>query len=103
MPTSSTPEATCKTFNHPVEVYLKKSGETEFNKVPIKTFLYKGFVDASGCRVAAKNLGQIYDTAEVYATVNPPASGTDVYRVLTLPTYKGSVVDSVIFVGFERR
>jgi hypothetical protein len=104
VPTSSTAEATCKTFNHPVEVYLKKSGETEFNKVSISHFLYnKGFVDVNGCRVAAKNLGQIYDTAEVWPNVLPPASGTDVYRVLSLPTYKGALVDTVIFVEFNSK
>ena len=103
VPGSSTAEATCKTFNHPVEVYVKKSGETEFNKIAISHFLYKGFVDSSGCRVAGKNLGQIHDTAEVWPNVVPPTSGMDVYRVLSLPTYKGALVDTVIFVEFERR
>ena len=103
VPSSSTTEATCKTFNHPVEVYLKKAGETEFNKVAISHFLYKGFVDVNGCRVAGKNQGQIHDTAEVWPNVYKPNSGTDVYRVLTLPTYKGMLVDSVIFVEFERK
>ena len=103
VPAPSTPEATCKTFNHPVEVYLKKSGETEFNRVAISNFLYKGFVDVNGCRVGAKNHGQIWDTAESYANVLPPASGMDVYRVLSLPTYKGALVDTVIFIEFERR
>lgn len=103
VPAHSTAEATCKTFNHPVEVYLKKSGQAEFNKVPISHFLYKGFVDVNGCRVAAKNLGQIYDTAEAYPNVVPPASGMDVYRVLSLPTYQGALIDTVIFVEFERR
>jgi hypothetical protein len=27
---------------------------------------------------------------------------TDVYRVLTLPNYKGSLLDSIIFIEFER-
>jgi len=98
-----TAEPTCKTFTHSVEVYLKKSGESEFNKVPISQFLYKGFVDANGCRVAAKNQGQIYDTAEAWPNVIPPASGMDVYRVLSLPTYKGALVPTVIFVEFEKR
>src|SRR5512144_360856 len=30
VPTTSTPEATCKTFSHRVEVYKKKSGDAEF-------------------------------------------------------------------------
>jgi hypothetical protein len=103
VPTSSTSETNCKTFSHAVEVYRKKSGETEFSKIPISTFLYKGFVDVNGCRVAAKHLGQIHDTAEVYPNVLPPASGMDVYRVLSLPNYKGALVDTVIFVEFEKQ
>ena len=103
VPTTSTAEATCKTFNHAVEVYRKKSGEADFSKTPIATYVYKGFVDVNGCRVAGKHLGQIHDTAEVWPNVTPPASGMDVYRVLSLPNYKGALVDSVIFVEFEGR
>ena len=103
VPASSTTEPTCKTFTHSVEVYLKKSGESEFSKVPISQFLYRGFVDANGCRVAAKNRGQIYDTAEAWPNVLPPASGMDVYRVLSLPTYKGALVPTVVFVEFEKQ
>ena len=44
-----------------------------------------------------------HDTAEVFPNVVPPASGMDVYRVLSLPTYKGALVDTVIFIEFERR
>jgi len=103
VPASSTSQANCKTFSHTVEVYKKKSGDAEFDKTPIATFVYRGFVDANGCRVAAKYLGQIHDTAEVFPNVTPPASGADVYRVLSLPTYKGALVDTVIFVEFEQR
>lgn len=103
VPVSSTTEANCKTFSHAVDVYLKKSGEAEFKKTAIASWRYKGFMDASGCRVAAKNKGQIWDTSEAYPNVLPPASGTDVYRVLSLPMYKGALVDSVIFIEYERR
>ena len=59
-------------------------------------------MDSTGCRVAAQNLGQIHDTAEVYPNVTPPKNGTDIYRVLTLPKYKGALVDSVIFIEYEK-
>ena len=103
VPASGTPEAECKTFDHRIEVYKKASGAKSFNLTALKTFRYRGFVDANGCRVAAQNLGQIHDTAEVYPNVTPPKTGTDVYRVLTLPKYKGALVDSVMFVEFERQ
>jgi hypothetical protein len=103
VPASPTSAADCKTFNHAVAVYKKPSGVASFTPTALKTFNYKGFIDGSGCRVAAKNFGQIYDTAEVYANVTPPSSGTDVYRVLTLPKYKGELVDTVIFIEFEKR
>ena len=103
VPVSATPLADCKTFTHPVSVFKKAAGAANFNPVALKNFNYKGFVDASGCRVAGKNLGQIHDTAEVYANVTPPATGMDVYRVLTLPKYKDALVDSVIFIEFEKR
>ena len=35
------------------------------------------------------------------STVLPPATGMDVYRVLTRPSYKGALIDSVIFVEYE--
>jgi hypothetical protein len=104
VPTSSTPEATCKKFSHAVEVYKKKSGDAEFDKTPLATYVWRGVVDASGCRVLAKVGGNsTYDTSEAYANVLPPASGTDVYRILSLPTYKGALVDTVVFVEFEER
>ncbi|HZA94951.1 MAG TPA: hypothetical protein VE421_02360 [Burkholderiaceae bacterium] len=103
VPVSSTPLADCKTFSHPVAVYKKAAGANSFSLAPIKNFNYRGFIDSSGCRVAAKNLGQIYDTAEVFANVTPPTSGTDVYRVLTLPKYKNALLDSVIFIEFEKK
>jgi len=102
VPVSSTNSTKCKTFRHAVEVYKKPSGATEFNKTPVKSFLYKGFIDASGCRVAAKNLGQIHDTSEVYPLVTPPTSGMDVYRVLSLPNFDGALVDTVVVVEFEK-
>ena len=101
VPVSSTSETDCKTFSHNVEVFWKPSGAANFTLTPLKTFVYKGFKDSTGCRVAAKYLGQIHDTAEVYPTVNPPASGMDVYRVLSLPRYKGNLLDTVIFVEYE--
>ena len=33
----------------------------------------------------------------------PPASGTDVYRVTSLPKFKGPLLGTVIFVEFESR
>lgn len=103
VPVSSTPEKDCKTFSHNVEVYKKASGAKSFNRTALKTFHYKGFMDSSGCRVAAQNLGQIHDTAEVYPNVTPPSSGTDVYRILTLPNYKGALLESVIFIEYEKK
>jgi hypothetical protein len=103
VPVSSTSAADCKTFSHPVEVYKKPNGAKSFNLTALKTFHYRGFMDSTGCRVAAKNLGQIHDTAEVYANVTPPKSGTDIYRVLTLPRYKDALLESVIFIEFEKR
>ena len=103
VPATSTPPATCKTFNHTVEVYRKKSGDAAFDKTPIATFIYRGYGEANGCVISAKHPPQIYDTAEVFANVTPPPSGSDVYRVLSLPTYKGALVDTVIFVEFEER
>ena len=101
VPTSSTSEANCKTFKHEVEVFKKVSGQTKFGLTPLKTFVYRGAIDSSGCRVAAKNLGQIHDTAEVFPNLLPPATGMDVYRVLTRPSYQGALIDSVIFVEYE--
>jgi len=101
VPVSSTSETDCKTFSHNVEVFWKPSGAANYTLTPLKNFVYKGFKDSTGCRVAAKYLGQIHDTAEVYPTVNPPASGMDVYRVLSLPRYKGNLLDTVIFVEYE--
>jgi len=103
VPASSTSPATCKTFNHTVEVYKKKSGDAAFDKTPIATFVYRGYGDATGCVVSAKHPPQIYDTAEVYPNVTAPASGIDVYRILSLPTYKGALVDTVVFVEFGGR
>jgi hypothetical protein len=65
--------------------------------------VYRGVKGTDGCPVYAKHLGQIWDTAEAYPNVVPPASGTDVYRVLSLPTFDGAVIDSVIFIEFERQ
>ena len=42
-------------------------------------------------------------SAEVWSNVLPPASGMDVYRVLSLPTYQGALVPTVIFVEFEKQ
>jgi hypothetical protein len=95
-------EADCKTFRHDVEVFKKAAGQAEFAKDPIARFTYRGFVDSTGCRVAAKHLGQIHDTAEVWPNVVPPASGTDIYRVTSLPKFKGNVLGTVIFVEFEK-
>ena len=103
VPKSSVSKADCETFKHQIEVFRKPSGATEFEKTPIRTWVYRGFVDSSGCRVAAKNQGQIWDTAEVFANVTPPASGTDVYRVTSLPKFKGAVLDTVIVVEFEKQ
>lgn len=103
VPTSSTSSTNCKTFNHAVEVFKKPSGQTKFTATVPGTFVYKGFIDNTGCRVAAKYLGQLHDTAEVYANVAPPASGTDVYRALTLPNFKWSLLDTVLFIEFEKR
>ena len=103
VPTSPTSSANCKTFEHAVEVFKKPSGQTKFTATVPGTFVYKGFIDNSGCRVAAKYLGQIHDTAEVYANVTPPTSGTDVYRVLSLPGFKGSLLDTVLFIEFEKK
>ncbi len=103
VPASSTPLADCKTFTHQVQVYYKPAGSTTFNLTPLRNFNYKGFVDATGCRVAGKYLGQIHDTAEAYAWVTAPTSGMDVYRVLSLPNYKGSLLDTVVFIEFEKK
>lgn len=102
VPTSSTSANDCKTFDHRVEVYKKASGAAEWNLTPIKSFRYRGFMEAGKCRVAAKYLGQIHDTSEVYPNVTPPGNGMDVYRVLSLPKYKGNLVDTVIFIEFEK-
>ena len=102
VPVSSTPAADCKTFNHPITVYKKASGSQAFVATKPGTFVYKGFIDSSGCRVAGKYLGQIHDTAEVFANVTVPTSGTDVYRVLSLPKYKGALLDTVVVVEFEK-
>lgn len=102
VPISSTPAADCKTFNHPITVYKKASGSQVFVATKPGTFVYKGFIDSSGCRVAGKYLGQIHDTAEVFANVIVPTSGMDVYRVLSLPKYKGALLDTVVVVEFEK-
>lgn len=101
VPTSGTPEATCKTFNHKVDVYKKAAGTTAFNPLPVRSYVYKGYIENGVCRVAAQYLGQVHDTSEVYASVIPPASGTDVYRVLSYPVYEGNVLSTQLSVGFE--
>jgi hypothetical protein len=103
VPQSSTASSTCKTFKHSVEVYKKASGSGAFNPTALRYFTYRGFIDSSGCRVAAKHLGQIHDTAEVYPNVTPPGSGMDVYRVTSLPEYQDELLDTVIFIEFEKR
>ena len=103
MPTSTTNSANCTTFQHAIEVFKKSSGQTKYTATVLGTFVYKGFIENSSCRVAAKYLGQIHDTAEVYPNVTPPASGTDVYRVLSLPNYKGALLDTVLFIEFEKK
>lgn len=101
VPKSSVGETTCKTFSHNVEVYKKPAGTSSFGTKALKTLRYKGFIDSSGCRVAATYLGQIHDTAESYANVTPPAAGMDVYRVLSLPRFDGSFVPTVLFIEYE--
>ena len=103
VPKSSVSEADCKTFKHQIEVFRKPPGATEFGKDPIRRWVYRGFMDSTGCRVAAKNMGQIWDTAEVFANVTPPSSGTDVYRITSLPKFKGAVLDTVFVVEFEKQ
>jgi len=103
VPATATSLADCKTFTHQVAVYKKAAGATNFNLTALRNFNYKGFVDATGCRVAGQHLGQIHDTAEAYPNVTPPASGMDVYRVLSLPKYKGALVDTVVFIEFDKR
>lgn len=103
VPKSSVSKADCETFKHQIEVFRKPSGAAEFEKTPIRTWVYRGFVDSSGCRVAAKSQGQIWDTAEVFANVTPPSSGTDVYRITRLPKFKGAVLDTVVVVEFEKQ
>ena len=103
VPVSSTPLADCKTFTHQVQVYKKAAGSKSFNLTPLRNFNYKGFVDGTGCRVGGQYLGQIHDTAEAYANVTPPGSGMDVYRVLSLPKYKGALLDTVVFIEFDKR
>jgi hypothetical protein len=53
VPVSSTPLADCKTFTHQVSVYKKAAGATNFNPIALKTFNYKGFIDASGVALRA--------------------------------------------------
>jgi hypothetical protein len=102
VPVSSTSEQLCKSFSHKVEVYKRPAGATQFNTTPLRTFVYKGFIDANGqCRVAAQYLGQIHDTSEVYPTVFPPASGQDRYRILSYPVFNGTVLSTEIAVEFE--
>ncbi len=105
VPAASTSKPKCETFKHAVEVYYKPAGAAEFGKMPLDPtpLLYRGVKGTDGCRVYAKHLGQIWDTAEVYPNVVPPASGTDIYRVLSLPTFDGALIDSVIFIEFERQ
>jgi hypothetical protein len=103
VPKSSTSEADCKTFRHDIEVFKKAAGQAEFGKDPIARFTYRGKIESGTCRVVATHLTDThYDTAEVYPNVVPPTSGTDVYRVTSLPKYKGSVLGTVIFIEFEK-
>jgi len=101
VPVSGTSEAKCKTFNHKVDVYKRPAGSTSYGDKPVKSFVYKGFMENGMCRVAAKNLGQIHDTSEVYGYLLPPASGTDRYRVLSYPVYDGNILSTEISVHFE--
>lgn len=102
VPKASLTKADCTTFRHDIEVYRKQSGATQWDPNPVATYVYRGFVDASGCRVAATHQGGIHDTAEVWPNVLPPSSGTDVYRVTSLPKFRGNLLDTVIFVEFGK-
>jgi len=88
----------CLSYKHKITVYRKPAGSTTFTAV--RSFLYQGHWDNGMCRVYALN-PLIHDTAEVYAPVSAPTSGTDVYRVLHLLEIDGYYQDTVTVVEFE--
>lgn len=101
VPLGGTSEAICKTFSHKIDVYKKPAGASTFGDKPIRSYVYKGSMFNGQCRVAAQYLGQVHDTSEVYASVYPPGSGTDVYRILSYPVFNGSVLSTVVGIEFE--
>jgi hypothetical protein len=95
-------EAYCKSYRHDVTVYVKKNGATTFTKAD-KSFTYRGRWENSKCRVYATFLGQVWDTPEVYTTLKPPPSGTDVIRIVESLTIEDTPRNIVTVVEFEEQ
>ncbi|HEX2734224.1 MAG TPA: hypothetical protein VHM70_21595 [Polyangiaceae bacterium] len=96
-------QAYCLSYRHDVSIYKKAGGQTTFGE-PVRTLVYRGYWENSKCKVRATYLGQVWDTAEIYASITPPTDGsTDVYRLVESLRIDNADRNIITTLEFEKK
>jgi hypothetical protein len=97
-------QAACESYSHWSRICRKSTGQTAFSL--LRTRRYRGFWENGLCFVKRlcgpcdSGCFQTYFPDDLYAK-DPPASGTDIYRIVTYAKANGAATAMRVKVGYE--